>query len=976
MHRASTIVILFLTTSITCATEISRERLAVGFQQRVRPFINAYCADCHGDTDPEAGLDLTRLKSLSDARESHQLLKIVADRLGSEEMPPNDAASQPAPAIRQAAIDWIHSFRDFEAKQNAGDPGPVLVRRLSNSEYNYSIRDLTGVHIEPAKTFPIDPANEAGFDNSAESLRMSPSLLRKYLAAAKNVADHLVLTPEGLTFAPHHAVTNTDRDKYCVKRIVDFYYRQPIDYTDYFLASWRYKHREKSSVNIEDFAEIQRLSGKYLKLVYDLLTESETWGQAGPILRLRDMWNALPSERSKVEEVRVGCQQMNEYVQRLREQLVPHVSNLKARGIHKGSQCFVLWKNKQKAKNRRTYDSQKFELMRTDKAYPELARSEDESEERIMAMAMERFCSIFPDAFYISERGRDYLDKPREQQEKGRLLSAGFHSMMGYFRDDGPLYDLILNAHEQQELDALWRELDFIAFAPIRQYVGFLWFERTDSRYMRDPQFDFARAEDKNANSEEMIRRLADVYSEKAKRIGAGNVELQAVAEFFEDINQQIRWVERARVAAIPQHLDALLALAAKAFRRPLTNTEQDDIRAFYHRLRDVDGLEHEVAIRDSLVSILMSPHFCYRLDLAVVGEELRPLSATELASRLSYFLWSSLPDRRLLEKAESAALLSRSELIVETNRMLGDDRIEALATEFGANWLDFRRFQQHNSVDRERFPTFTDELRQAMFEEPIRFLVDLLQNDRSILECLHGDHTFVNLELARHYGFSTAGLETNQWARRDGLAEFGRGGLLPMSVFLTNNSPGLRTSPVKRGYWIVRRLLGEHIPSPPPNVPELPNDEADFRDVSLRELLAKHREHKSCAVCHDRFDAIGLAFEGYGPIGELRHQDIGGRPVDTAVTLPGGVKANGIEDLREYLKSHREQEFVDNLCRKLLSYALGRSLQLSDEPLIEELKKELARNDHRIGGLITRIVVSPQFLKKRGREPNSPNER
>ena len=974
MNLLRIFIFFFLFASLSSSAELTDESLSLDFSRSVQPFLTQFCGDCHGDTEPEAGLDLMKLNSIADARESHELLKIVADRLEAREMPPKDTAPLPDDAARKKAVDWIRSFRRFEAEKNAGDPGQVFVRRLSNAEYNYSIRDLTGVDIQPANTFPVDPANEAGFDNSAESLRMSPSLLRKYLDATKQVADHAVMTPAGITFAPHAVVTNTDRDKYCVKRIVEFYYRQPTNYADYFLAAWHFDVRENRDLTLSDIAQSRNVSSKYLALIQKLLVDDEG-DNAGPILRLRRMWSELPKARTQEALATAACTKMSDYVVGLRAKLVPHVENLRAPGIHKGSQCFVLWKNRQYVQNRRSFDAEKLVALRSDNDFPEFAKTDDETHEQKTIEATERFCSIFPDRFYVSERGRDYLDKPREQQEKGRLLSAGFHSMMGYFRDDEPLYDLILSESEQQELDNLWRELDFIAYAPIRQYVGFLWFERTDSRYMRDPEFDFARAEDKHANSEEMIQRLAKVYFEKAERIGASKVALQAVAEYFENINRQIRWVENARLAAIPNHLDALLSFAEKAFRRRITTAERNDLIAFYQQLRN-DGHEHEIAIRDSLVSILMSPHFCYRLDLAVEGEELRPLSATELASRLSYFLWSSLPDAQLLQKAESVSLLSNDELISETQRMIGDNRVTALATEFGANWLDFRRFEQHNSVDRQRFPNFNDELRQAMFEEPIRFLVDLMQNDRSILNCLYGDYTIVNSDLASHYGLEVGKLGRNEWRHVEGLSQSGRGGLLPMSVFLTINSPGLRTSPVKRGYWVVRRLLGEHIPPPPPNVPDLPNDEANFQDVSLRELLAKHREHKSCAVCHDRFDAIGLSFEGFGPIGERREKDLGGRPVDTKVKLPGGFNANGISDLRTYLKLHREQEFVDNLCRKLLSYALGRSLLLSDEPLIEHLKTTLTQNDYRIGRLIQDIVTSRQFLNKRGREPSYADER
>ena len=261
-----------------------------------------------------------------------------------------------------------------------------------------------------------------------------------------------------------------------------------------------------------------------------------------------------------------------------------------------------------------------------------------------------------------------------------------------------------------------------------------------------------------------------------------------------------------------------------------------------------------------------MSPHFCYRVDLRrrrATG--VQPLSDYELASRLSYFLWSSMPDEELLARAAAGDLHQPEVLAAQARRMLRDDRVRGLATEFGGNWLDFRRFEEHNSVDRERFPAFDDELRQAMFEEPIRFFVDVVRHDRSVLDFL------VRRAHVRQPGPGPALRHARRpsGGRTSGCGsttrpQYGRGGLLPMAVFLTKNAPGLRTSPVKRGYWVVRRLLGEHIPAPPADVPELPDDEAKLGELTLREALARHRERQELrrlprAVRLDRPGVRGL---------------------------------------------------------------------------------------------------------------------
>src|SRR5262249_44704584 len=204
------------------------------------------------------------------------------------------------------------------------------------------------------------------------------------------------------------------------------------------------------------------------------------------------------------------------------------------------------------------------------------------------------------------------------------------------------------------------------------------------------------------------------------------------------------------------------------------------------------------------------------------------------------------------------------------------------------------------------------------MFQEPIRFIQDVINYDRSVLDMVFGDYTFVNPALAKYYGMPEVKGDTDTWVRVNNAGQYQRGGLLPMAVFLTQSSPGLRTSPVKRGYWVVRRVLGEVIPPPPAVVPELPQDEAKS-DLPLRDMLAKHRSNQVCASCHARFDSLGLAFEGYGPVGEARTNDLAGRPVDIHAVFPGGSSGAGFGGVQTYIREHRQADFVDNLSRKLL---------------------------------------------------------
>jgi hypothetical protein len=1013
------------------ADEINFDRQ---FAQTVQPFVKKYCLECHAGEAPEGDLNLQKFATTRDVAKGYQSWDKVAKRLQAGEMPPEEAERHPSAGERSKVVGWIAAFRAHAATQ-PGLSHSVMARRLSNAEYDNTIRDLTGVDIRPTREFPVDPANEAGFDNSAESLAMSPTLVEKYLQAARTVSEYLLLKPEGLEFAPHPVVTDTDRDKYCVNRIVAFYKQQPTDLADYFAAVWRFEHRAAlgmPNANLADIAAAAHISPKYLPKVWAMLTDGDN--DFGPIATLRAQWRVLPPPDGAKEpaSLRASCEKMRDWVIALREKIQPQFENLRLRGVGAGSQPFVLWKDQQYATHRMTFDEK---VLQTE-GDPRLAATADaaaedpptesndfgrrrrrnapqrvvpdadltvpagEQQRAAHALAFKRFAATFPDAFYISERGRIFLDREEAKSDKGRLLSAGFHSMMGFFRDDIPLCELILDDQQKRELDKLWQELDFITMAPIRQHTGYIWYERAESSTIRrwGKEFDVFRSEDKDITSEARLKEFADLYLAKARESyaesGGDEIALVVLDEFFKLVNRNVRALEKAHLDAEPKHVADLVKFAERAYRRPLRDDEREDLVGFYRSLRAADGMRHEDALRDTLVSVLMSPHFCYRLDLAISNSEPDTSRLPEgkgrdqqveaaaparqagptvvdydyaLASRLSYFLWSSMPDAELLAHATAGDLRKPEILITEAHRMLQDPRAQALATEFGGNWLDFRRFEEHNAVDRERFPQFTNELRQAMFEEPIRFLLDVMQQDRSVLRFLHADYTFVNAPLARFYGMpEPAG---GDWVRVDRAGEYHRGGLLPMAVFMTKNSPGLRTSPVKRGYWVVRRLLGEVIPPPPPTVPELPADEAKT-DIPLPQMLAKHRENKSCSVCHERFDSVGLVFEHFGPIGEWREKDLGDRPVSVVASFPDGNEHAGIAGLQEYIRQSRQNDFLDNLCRKLLSYGLSRTLTLADEAVVQEMRNRLAANDYRFSTLIETIVTSRQFTGSAQTDP------
>lgn len=492
-----------------------------------------------------------------------------------------------------------------------------------------------------------------------------------------------------------------------------------------------------------------------------------------------------------------------------------------------------------------------------------------------------------------------------------------------FHRDDDYLDRLMLNDEERADLDRLWDELRYVSQDAIRIQQAF------------DQFIGFASQE----NRVEEFEPLRKPINERAA----------AMEQLLQDSE------------AI--HLDKLSDFAARAYRHPLTTEQHAAIRDMYAELRGLD-LSHEEAFRLTLARVLIAADFLYKLEAIPKGQQAYPVSDRELATRLSFFLWSSLPDESLTRLADQGGLSDPENLVAEMRRMLRDARVRAMATEFACQWINVRDFDQLDEKSERHFPTFGT-LKQDMYEESIQFFVDLFQRDGSLLEVLDSDHTFLNENLARHYGI--AGVTGADFRRVDSIKGSGRGGILAMATTLAKQSGASRTSPILRGNWILESLLGEKLPKPPKDVPKLPEDEADTEGLSVRQLVEKHRALPQCATCHDRIDPFGMALEGFDAIGGTRSVDLGNRPIDTQVALKDGTTFDGLPGLRDYLLNQRRGEFVRTFCRKLLGYALGRGVQLSDEPLLDEMIMALEKNNYRVAAAIEVVVRSRQFRYIRG---------
>lgn len=469
-----------------------------------------------------------------------------------------------------------------------------------------------------------------------------------------------------------------------------------------------------------------------------------------------------------------------------------------------------------------------------------------------------------------------------------------------FHREDEPLRRLILDDAQSAELDRLWDELHFVSEDALTLVDAY------------EQIWQFSTQDGPNApNGDKRLEPLRQPI-------------MEAAAKFKEQ-----------KKAAVETQKTALIAFAEKAWRRPLTVTEAAGLRKFEPRLL--------------LVRILTSPAFLYRSETPAARTG--PVNDWELASRLSYFLWSSQPDDELRSVAASGKLRDPEVLAAQARRMLKDDRVRRLATEFGCQYLHVRDVAALDEKSERHFPSFKP-LREAMQEEVTRFYIDLFQNNRSVLELVNADYTFLNKPLAEHYGIPFNGTD---WQRVDGIKKHGRGGVLGFSATLAKHSGASRTSAILRGTWVSEVLLGEKVPNPPKGVPTLPEEAP--QGLSERQLIERHSSEPRCVACHKRIDPYGFALEGFDAIGRSR-------TADTKTVLFDEAAVDGLTGLRDYMANQRRADFLRQFSRKLLGYALGRSAQLSDQPLIDNLAK--TEGSH-VGSMIEQIVRSPQFREIRG---------
>ncbi|MCC6511313.1 MAG: DUF1592 domain-containing protein [Pirellulaceae bacterium] len=528
-----------------------------------------------------------------------------------------------------------------------------------------------------------------------------------------------------------------------------------------------------------------------------------------------------------------------------------------------------------------------------------------------------------------------------------------FHTAVKYHRDDRFLVEHMLDDATRAQLDEAWTDL-LTAFDYHAQLVQF--------------------ASKKYGVTADMAARLAQAQYEPARLASADIDQLSEPLKSIVASMAQEAQMMQGRLQAVPsRHVDEVIRFASLAWRRPLTSTEDKRLRDFYTSMRSQAQATHDSAIRHLITRVLIAPDFIYRVEtseteagepITIASGPLTRLSDRELANRLSYFLWSSMPDAELYQLAEQNRLHDSEILGAQVRRMLNDAKARRLATEFFGQWFGFYRFDAYRGIDAERFPEFTESLQRAMYDEAISFFTHIVRQNRPIQEILFADYTFVNAELAAHYGLVRSGLSTSNATQVVGLAAEHRGGLLGLGAIHAVTSAPLRTSAVKRGDWMLRRVVGSPVPPPPADAGSIAADDVQADGMTVRKRLEAHRTNVACQTCHSRIDPLGFAMEHFDPIGRWRDSYRDGLPIDAAGVLFDGTEIKGMAGLADFLRREQRQ-FERNLSSKLLGYALGRAELASDGPLIDKMLQQ-ADSDGRFVELVICLVNSRQFQYRR----------
>ncbi len=1071
LGRTKAVGIFSLIAAAPPILEAETASIETGLVSDVKPLLEEYCFACHSDEKTKGDVNLRRLLDGESIAEHFKTWELVIDMLEFEDMPPEEEP-QPTADQRAQIIDSLGAIIEKTVHLNAGDPGPVTLRRLTSAEYAYTIKDLTGLDLSLEKSFVGEAVGGEGFSNVGEVQFVQDAILERYLEAAKTVASHAIVGSGPLGF--YQDPGKTGQEISAINRIKRLYRQHGFrtgagegakaygleQYGRAFFAAWRFKHRSEQEIerlSLSSLAKEEGISTEFLTHIWETLNDSTP---SFPSSEIVHAWQNLPEANSASSAaIREQCAQLYDRLFSWQKTLAastqddeeypvltddPFKANrshnfavrlnaaegtdinafeIRVRTADSSSSLSpaVLWKNPRidyRDADGKT-QSQPLAEMVTSETAKELQFGRGVGDSSIDAhdflisggkSLTIRFVepegsgrAVFKSEAIIDvESGDDTLVRCEVTDGSNtRETAASTGAASALLADPGspnlPQWEtgirefarnLAQVSHgEPTPSDRDWipEPFDNTYNKPERNYF------HTAIKYHRDDRFLMENMLGPNLR-EELERAWTDLLTAfdyhdtifrfvlKKYQIEAPGTAIEAVdrswinqqgqpergylLNLYEDFHAKQARLESARTG----HLLDVVAFAEEAWRKPLTSLQRQRLSDFYDYLVGEKEQSHEGAIRSLIARVLVAPDFLYRVESPEKPAPIVALSDFALATRLSYFLWSSKPDKALLDAAVRGELVDPDNLVNHAKRMLADPKARRLATEFFGQWFGFYRFDDFTGIDAEHFPGFSVDLKASLYDESVSFFEYIVAQDRPLDEVLFADYTFLNRSLAKHYGIpweESDDSPRDSLIRVEGVGDYNRGGLLRQGSILAVTSAPLRTSAVKRGDWVLRRVLGTPTPPPPADAGSIPAEESTGDGLTLRERLEAHRSDESCVNCHMRIDPLGFALEQYDPVGQWRENYGDGGAIDTSGILKDGTEITGFSGLSDYL-NREKATFHRNLSLKLLGYALGRSEIVSDRLLIDKMMESL-NSDNRLSSLVALIVASEQFRHQRG---------
>ena len=869
----------------------------------IQGLLKEYCDRCHGPEEQKGDLRLDEFTTTAHVIQNRKIWLDVLEQLESREMPSKKPF--PSEAEYEEMIAWVDGVVNHIDWDEIKHPGHVTIPRLTKLEYQRTVSDLLGLDISAGRDFSEDGEGKSGFTNDRDGLFITPSQMEKYFDSAERAIESVMALnakPVKLHFESEDMFMTESGSR-----------AQPFldEGVGYILT--------RGQMTLYDSVEIP-YDGLYRFIVR---ARSTTNGVTGGKLRLND----VESGEFEVPGAAPGNFEIVTFV---------------PKGTHQ-----MAWNIK--AFNRRGPQTR----LKNPAAYPQ---PPEDAPQIITAQSKIRAPKF-----------------PRKGDEVAPLLGlinqydaaqSGVQRAYEWLRIHGP--------------DGDPRQLE-----RFRNYV----LDRMKSVDELRPKI----AGLLGITEEELEKRFASANQESlADRMRLFNMAASKIV--VQTGSLSINWIEvngplggengrAAELAALfreaapaatnrGQLIEELTGFIRRAFRRPVSEQEVAAFHAIYEGAKE-RGDDHAEALRQTLAAVMISPKFLFREEQRGTGvafsENARDgsdgaafdLDDWELASRLSYFVWLSMPDDELFSLAEEGKLRDADVLVAQVDRMLGDPRADVFLSSFAGQWLGYESLGVSVFPDEARFPQFSPELAQAMKDETQLWFGEVFRADRPLMDLIDARETFLNRDLARHYAISGVKSPTME---RVVLKDPKRGGLLGMASVLTATSTPVRTSPVIRGAWVLERILGEDPGEPLPSAGQLPGNAGEERGKTLREELAIHSDRAECAVCHDKIDPPGFSLEQFDAIGRFREKEAG-KPVDATGKMPDGTELNGVVELKRYLIEHRGEDIARNITERLLMFALGRELKFFDEPSVQTILESAAADGYRARAVVKQIVLSYPFL-------------